>query len=98
MYTHVFGCGAPARGRARKERAAGVGFSEESGFFHDRCELLVPTQAGDRACAVNRLLDWRRGMAGRRAGQTGESAIRRDAGLLRKMGRTPSARDDYPSI
>jgi len=45
---------------------------------------------------VTRLLDWRRGMAGGSVGQTGESAIRRDAGLLRKMGCTPRARDYLP--
>jgi len=92
VYICVLGRGVPARGRARNQRVAAVGFSEESRFFHDRCELVVPTQASDRAFAVTGLLDWRRGMAGGSVGQTGESAIRRDAGLLRKMEYTPSVR------
>jgi len=80
----------PARGQARNERAAAVGFiSDESGFFVDRYELVVPTQARDRAGVVTRLLDWRRGMAGGSAQHTGERAIRHDAGLVRKMGCTP---------
>jgi len=82
----------PARGRARNKRAGAVGFSEESRFFHDRCEPAVATQTRDRACPVTRLLDWHRGMAGGSVGQTGESAIVVDAGLLRKMGRTPRTR------
>jgi len=50
VYTCVHDRGVPARERARNERAAAVGFSEESRFFNDRCELVVATQARDRAC------------------------------------------------
>jgi len=57
-YTGVLSRGVPARGRGRNQRAAVVGFGEECGFFHHRCELVVPAPAGDRECVVTWLLEF----------------------------------------
>jgi hypothetical protein len=88
VYTGVLDRGVRTRRWAGNERAGAVGFSEECRFFQgsraamgderteaDRGELVVPTQARDRACVVTRLLDWRRGMAGGGVGETGKPSV-----------------------